>query len=95
MTSVMKLKGFYESSSTDKIIKGFMQSFNVDPFSISLGTQSDIEIYDRRAKKLPIILDATYGIIAAINDTRVFYFAMIIHNGSIKTANSCVPVPLR
>ena len=90
VTSVMKLKGFYERSSTDKIIKGFIQSFNVDPFSISLWTQSDIEIYHRSAKKLPIILDATCGIIAAINDTRVFYFAMIIHNGSVKTE----PIPL-
>ena len=90
VASAMKLKWFYKSSSTDKIIKGFIQSFNVDPFSISLWNQSDIEIYQRRAKKLPIILHAACGIIAAINDTRVFYFAMIIHNGSVKTE----PIPL-
>ena len=41
-------------------------------------------------KKYPIIVDATCGVIAAVNDKRVFYFAIIIHNGLIKTE----PIPV-
>ena len=59
-------------------------------FQSACGPSQILKYITGELKKLAIFLDVTCGIIAAINDTRVFYFAMIIHNGSVKTE----PIPL-
>ena len=40
-------------------------------------------------KQYPVIVDATYGVTSKVNESRVFYYAFIFYNRSIKTE----PVP--
>ena len=89
VVSVLKLKKYYQSV-VGKTVKGFIQSFSLDPLAICLWTEDEIEIYHKRAKHFPLLVDATCGIIFAVNDKRVFYFAIIIHNGKVKTE----PIPV-
>ena len=86
---MLKLKKYYQSV-VGKTVKGFIQSFSLDPLAIRLWTEDEIEIYHKRAKNVPLLVDATCGIISAVNDKRVFYFAIIIHNGMVKTE----PIPV-
>ena len=88
--SIIKLKKHFEFVSKESVIKGFIQFVDLDPFALGLWTQSDVEIFHDRSKTQPIIIDATCGIVAPINDKRVFHMTLITGNGEVKTE----PIPV-
>ena len=66
-------------------MSGFIQFFDFDHFSIGMWSKADVEMFHERCKAFPIIIDVTCGIVASVNDRRIFYFLMINGNDQVKT----------
>ena len=64
--SISKLKEKY-NSEMGSTVKGFIQYFSVEPFTVGLWTQKDIEFYHEVESFLPLLCDATGKVCANVN----------------------------
>ena len=87
--SLQKLSNKYKNDCNGKVVKGFIQSLNLTPLSVSLYTEKDVEFYHQMVQRFPLLVDATCGIVSKVNTARVFYYSFIFYDREIKTE----PVP--
>ena len=72
LSSLRKLKTTYEDTTEQKLVKGFIQSLSIDPLAITLWNQEDVEFFHVRGEKYPLIVNATCGIVAKVNEKGSF-----------------------
>ena len=74
--SISKLKEKY-NSEMGSTVKGFIQYFSVEPFTIGLWTQKDIELYHEVGSFSPLLCDATSKVCANVNGKSIFYHTYV------------------
>ena len=89
INSLKTLKSKYNAELNSKLVPGFMQFVSLDPLTVALWTENDIELYHEMSKKHSLLVDATGTVTFKLNDKEVLYFAFISFDRFIKTE----PVP--
>ena len=74
--SISKFKEKY-ISEIGSTVKRFLQNFSVEPFTVGLWTQKDIEIYLEVASFSPLLRDATGKVCANVNGKSIFYYMYV------------------
>ena len=83
------LKKAYNKELDHKFVPGFIQFISVDPQTIALWSEKDIELFHEMTKQHSLLVDATGTIALKVNDKEIFYFAFISFDRSLKVE----PVP--
>ena len=89
INSLKELKLKYSKELNSKCIPGFIQFFTVDPLTVALWGEKDIELFDEMSKNHCLLVDATGTITLKLNDKEILYFSFISFDRSLKTE----PVP--
>ena len=89
LASLKKLKSMYDKEMHAKHVPGFIQFISIDPLTIGLWTEKDIELFHNMSKNHSLVVDATGSMVMKMNGTEVFYFAFLSFDRSVKTE----PVP--
>ena len=87
--SVQLLKKAYNKELNHKFVPGFIQFISVDPLTIALWSEKDIELFHEMAKQHSFLVDATGTIALKLNNKEIFYFAFISFDRTLKVE----PVP--
>ena len=72
-------------------VKGFIQYFSVEPFTVGLWTQKDIELYHKVGSFSPLLCDATGKVCANVNGKSIFYYTYVPQEYDLKVE----PTPVR
>ena len=85
--SLLILKEKIISQLAFKIVPGYtiIKLFSVQPLTIALWTQTDIELFHRMSSNHCLLVDATGSLVTKISDKEIFYFAFISHDRSVQT----------
>ena len=75
--SVKLLKEEFSKEMNSKYIPGFVQFISVDPLTIALWSEKDIELFHEMAKHHCLLVDATGTIAQKLNGKEIFYFAFL------------------
>ena len=62
IVSLKELKNMYIKESNSKVIPGFIQFTSLDPLTVALWCEKDIELFHQMMKKHPLLVDATGSI---------------------------------
>ena len=62
-----------------KAITGFIQDIQIDPLSISMWSEEDVDYFHSVGNDTTIIIDATCGVADKIIKKRIHYFALILN----------------
>ena len=81
--SISKLKEKY-NSEMGSTVKGFIQYFSVEPFTVGLWTQKDIEFYHKVGSFSPLLCDATGKVCANVNGKSILYYTYIPQEYDLK-----------
>ena len=73
-----------------KFVDGFIQFLAYSPLLIGLWTQQDIDLFHELESVHSLVADATSNIAVKLCEKRIFYFAFVIYNRTVKTE----PVPI-
>ena len=73
-----------------KFVDGFIQFLTYSLLLIGLWTQQDIELFYELGSVHSLVADATTNVAVKLCEKRIFYFAFVIYNKTIKTE----PVPI-
>ena len=65
-------------------VKGFIQYFSVEPFTMGLQTQKDIELYHEGRSFSPLFCDATGKVCANVNGKSIFYYTYVPQEYDLK-----------
>ena len=76
--SVQTLKGKYDASSTGKSIKGFVQFFNISPFTVAMWGEGDVEMYHQMSVNNALVVNATGSIATKLSEKEIFFFLIRI-----------------
>ena len=87
--SVQLLKKAYNKELDHNFVPGFIQFISVDPLTIALWSEKDIELLHEMTKQHSLLVDVTGTIALKLNDKDIFYFAFISFDRSLKVE----PVP--
>ena len=88
-TSLVMLKKRFVKEMEKKIIPGFIQFISIDPLTLGLWSESDIEFFHEMCKSHSMLIDATGSITFKIHEKEVLFFSFPFYDRSIKTE----PVP--
>ena len=80
--SLLILKEKFISQLAFKTVPGFIQFFSVQPLTIALWTQTDVELFHRMSSDHCLFADATGSLVTKISEKEIFYFAFISHDRS-------------
>ena len=83
--SIQILKEKYIKDMTAKAVQGFIQFFSIQPFTIALWTEKDIECYHKMSPNHSLVVDATGSIATKLSKKEIFYFGFISYDRSVKT----------
>ena len=83
--SIQILKEKFISKLQSKSIPGFIQFFSIQPFTIALWTQSDVELFHKMSAEHSLVVDATGSIASKLSEKEFFYFAFLSYDKSVKT----------
>ena len=89
MKSIQILREKFITDSPGKSIHGFIQFFSINPFTVAMWNEGDIELYHRLSSNYSLIVDATGSISTKIGEKEIFYFAFLSYDRSVRTE----PVP--
>ena len=68
------MKEKYDASSTSKSIKGFIQFFSINPFTVAMWGEGDVEMYHQMSVNNALVVDATGSIATKLSEKEIFYF---------------------
>ena len=83
--SILMLKGKFISQLGCKTPPGFIQFFSVQPLTVALWTQTDIERFHKMSSDHCLLVDATGSLVTKISDKEIFYFAFLSYDRSVQT----------
>ena len=83
--SLQIIKEKYISELEFKTVPGFLQFFSIQPLTIALWTQTDVELYHKMSSDHCLLVDATGSIATKISDKEIFYFAFLSYDRSVHT----------
>ena len=83
--SILILKEKYISELESRTIPGFIQFFSLQPFTLALWTESDIECFHKMSTNHSLLVDATGSISTKLSNKEIFYFAVISYDRSVQT----------
>ena len=77
---IRKQKANYIDEDEGKAITGFIQDIQIDPLSISMWSEEDVDYFHSVGNDTTIIIDATCGVADKKIKKRIHYFALILNN---------------
>ena len=83
--SVQLLKEKYCSELPGKSVAGFIQFFSINPLTVALWTEKDVELFHQMSTNHSLLVDATGSIVTKLSGKEIFYFAFISFDKSVKT----------
>ena len=89
INSLKELKLKYSKELNSKSTPGFIQFFTVDPLTVGLWCEKDLELFHEMSKNHCLFVDATGTITLKLNDKEILYFSFVSYDRSLKTE----PVP--
>ena len=87
--SIQLLQQKFSKETQCKSTRGYIQFFSINPFTIALWTEKDIELYHKMSYSHSLLVDATGSIATKLTDKEIFYFSFISYDMSVKTE----PIP--
>ena len=82
--SIQMLRERYISDPEFKSIPGFIQYFSTQPLTPALWT-SDVELFHKMPDEYSLVVDAIGSIAHKLVEKKVFYFAFLSNDRSVKT----------
>ena len=82
--SLKKLKSIYHKGLNTKFIPSFIQFTSLDPLTVALWSEKNIERFHKMSKTHSLVLDATGSVTIKLNDKEAFYFPFLSFDRSLK-----------
>ena len=79
------LKRKYISQLESRAIPGFIEFVSLQPFTVALWTETNIEFLYKMLANHSLLVDATGSIATKLSDKEIFYFTFISYYRSVQT----------